>query len=48
MKSKWTSVEGAVNQVIALLEQAGAPLELQVADICKDFGRIHAVLPISK
>jgi hypothetical protein len=37
MSTKWSSAEGKVNRVKALLENAGVPLELQAADICQTF-----------
>jgi hypothetical protein len=42
MKSIWTSGDGARKRVAELLEQAGVPLELQVAGVCNDFIVAHA------
>ncbi len=41
MTSEWTSITGATNQVKALLEHAGVPLELEVSGICKEFCASH-------
>lgn len=37
MNSEWHSNKGASSRVAQILEQAGIPLELQVASICKEF-----------
>src|SRR5438067_2218659 len=41
MNSEWRTNREASRRVTALLEQAGIPLELQVAKVCKDFYASH-------
>jgi hypothetical protein len=42
MTSEWRTKDGATGQVKNLLEQAGLPLELQVAELCTKFRASHA------
>jgi len=42
MRSPWTTNSTATDRVKVLLEQAGIPLELQVAEVCRHFCTSHA------